>query len=215
MKVELWDIKKVTPYDNNVKNHTDAQVGKIAESIKKFGWDQPIVVDKEGVIIKGHGRRLAALSMKMKEVPVLVRDDLNEDEVKAARLADNRVAIGDIDTDKLQKEISAINIELGGIFDEKELDFMNADLAELNEDGFIDDIETEIQSQEDEENQEVEENKEKEIKIDKALGFNKIKTKDERTIAFFMALVKDRYKGMETPAAFVQFAKDFVEASGD
>ena len=60
-KVESWDVEKLIPYENNVKIHDEKQVKKIAESIKRFGWDQPIVVDKDGVIIKGHGRRLAAL----------------------------------------------------------------------------------------------------------------------------------------------------------
>ncbi|MFH3639762.1 ParB/Srx family N-terminal domain-containing protein, partial [Acinetobacter baumannii] len=81
-------VDDVKPYELNAKIHSEEQVAKIAESIARFGWDQPIVVDKNGVIIKGHGRRLAAIKLGLIEVPVLVRDDLNEEQVKAARLAD-------------------------------------------------------------------------------------------------------------------------------
>ena len=121
MKVQVWPIEKLKPYENNVKIHDEKQVGKIAESIKRFGWDQPIVVDKDGIIIKGHGRTLAAKSLGLKEVPVLVRDDLTPDQVNAARIADNRVAMGDIDTEGLQRELQLIDLDLSGIFDAKEL----------------------------------------------------------------------------------------------
>ncbi len=88
LKIQMWIVDDVKPYELNAKIHSEEQVAKIAESIARFGWDQPIVVDKNGVIIKGHGRRLAAIKLGLIEVPVLVRDDLNEEQVKAARLAD-------------------------------------------------------------------------------------------------------------------------------
>ena len=138
LKIQMWIIDDVKPYELNAKIHSEEQVAKIAESIARFGWDQPIVVDKNGVIIKGHGRRLAAIKLGLIEVPVLVRDDLNEEQVKAARLADNRVAIGDIDADLLKLELQSINIEfLEEIFDSKELEFMQADLSEMNVDVIV------------------------------------------------------------------------------
>lgn len=88
LKIQMWIVDDVKPYELNAKIHSEEQVAKIAESIARFGWDRPIVVDKNGVIIKGHGRRLAAIKLGLIEVPVLVRDDLNEEQVKAARLAD-------------------------------------------------------------------------------------------------------------------------------
>ncbi|HBC3632750.1 ParB/Srx family N-terminal domain-containing protein, partial [Acinetobacter baumannii] len=124
--IQQWNVDEVKPYELNAKIHDKAQVERIAQSIKEFGWDQPIVVDKEGVIIKGHGRREAALLLGLKVVPVLVRSDLDEHQVRAARLADNRVAIGDIDTDLLQKELQTLNFDLEGIFDKKELNFVVA-----------------------------------------------------------------------------------------
>lgn len=89
----------------------------------------PIVVDGNGVIIKGHGRRLAALQIGLKKVPVIVRDDLSEEAVRAARLADNRVAISGLDNEILRKELSSLEFSLDNIFDKKELTFVTADLA--------------------------------------------------------------------------------------
>ena len=71
MKVENWDIGKIKPYDKNPRNNDNA-VEATANSIKKFGWQQPIVVDKNGVIIVGHTRLKAAKKLKLKQVPVTV-----------------------------------------------------------------------------------------------------------------------------------------------
>jgi len=75
MKVQLWSVDKVFPYQRNPRRNEDA-VEKVAASIKEFGFKQPIVVDKESVVIVGHTRLLAALRLGMKEVPVLVAADL-------------------------------------------------------------------------------------------------------------------------------------------
>jgi hypothetical protein len=140
LKMEMWDTATLIPYDNNVKKHDLTQVAKIATSIQKSGWDQPIVVDRNGVIIKGHGRRLAALELGIKRVPVIVRSDLTDEQVKVARLADNRVAMSDYDPEMLRLELSSLEESMTGIFDDKELDFMNADLGAMNVGAFVDDM---------------------------------------------------------------------------
>ena len=106
--VEVWEIGDVHPYASNAKEHPDEQVEKIRSSIKNYGWDQPIVVDAEGEIIKGHGRRLAAKSLGLERVPVIVRDDLTEGEKKAARIADNKTAESDWDEQTLAAEFEAL-----------------------------------------------------------------------------------------------------------
>lgn len=92
MKIEYWKPQDLTPYFRNTKDHPTEQVDKIAASIAEFKFDQPIVVDESGVIIKGHGRREAALRLKLEKVPVIVRDDLSEAQKKASRIADNKTA---------------------------------------------------------------------------------------------------------------------------
>ena len=89
MKIEMWPVERVVPYEKNPRLNDEA-VPAVAASIKKFGWRQPIVVDAVGVIIIGHTRRKAALSLGLAEVPVHVATDLSVAAVKALRLADNK-----------------------------------------------------------------------------------------------------------------------------
>lgn len=91
MKIDFAPIDSITPYEKNAKEHTDEQVALLAMNIKEFGFDQPIVVDKDGVIIKGHGRLMAAKLLEMKNVPVVRALELTPAQVKAARLADNQI----------------------------------------------------------------------------------------------------------------------------
>lgn len=107
-ELEWRDIESITPYVNNIKKHPTEQIDKIAGAIAEFGFDQPIVVDGDGVIIKGHGRREAALRLGLKKVPVIVRTDLTPAQVKAARIADNKVAESDWDIDALKLEFDAL-----------------------------------------------------------------------------------------------------------
>jgi len=90
MEIENWPIDKPVPYARNARIRSSAAVTKVAASLKEFGWQQPIVVDGEGVIVVGHTRLLAAQRLGMDHVPVVVADDLTEAQVKAYRLADNR-----------------------------------------------------------------------------------------------------------------------------
>lgn len=110
--VEWRDVTSITPYIQNTKKHPTEQIDRLAGSIAEFGWDQPIVVDGDGVIIKGHGRREAALRLGLKEVPVVVRTDLSPAQVKAARIADNKVAESEWDVGALTLELQDLDGEL-------------------------------------------------------------------------------------------------------
>lgn len=77
MKVVTYQIADVKPYENNPRNN-DSAVDAVAASIREFGWQQPIVVDKDGVIIAGHTRYKAARKLGLAEVPVVVADKLTE-----------------------------------------------------------------------------------------------------------------------------------------
>ena len=135
-KIELWAIGDIKPYDKNAKIHTENQIDSLVSVIRTQGWDVPIVVDKDGVVIKGHGRRLAALRMGLKEVPVIVRRDMSESEVKAARLSDNRVAMGDFDVEAIKDELESLRgdgFDLGNMgFDDKELQMMLGDFDAMD-----------------------------------------------------------------------------------
>lgn len=90
MEIQIWKIERVKPYSRNARVIPDSAVAKVATSIREYGWQQPIVVDRKGVIIAGHVRRLAAIKLELQEVPVLVAKGLSPAQVKAYRLMDNR-----------------------------------------------------------------------------------------------------------------------------
>ena len=106
------NIEDVKPYKNNPRNN-DGAVEATANSIKEFGWQQPIVVDKDNVIIVGHTRLRAAKRLGLKQVPIVVADNLSDDQVKAYRLADNKTGeLADWDLAKLDIEIPDIDLDL-------------------------------------------------------------------------------------------------------
>jgi ParB-like chromosome segregation protein Spo0J len=90
MKVELWPVEKLRPYGRNPRKVGAAAIDKVAASIEKFGFRQPLVCDPHNVIIVGHTRFLAAKKLGLRQVPVTVADDLSPAACKAYRIADNR-----------------------------------------------------------------------------------------------------------------------------
>ena len=89
MKIEQWHIEDIIPYENNPRIN-DHAVDKTAMSIEQYGWQQPIVVDADGVIIAGHTRLKAAVKLGITKCPVVVAGKLNPVQVKAYRIADNK-----------------------------------------------------------------------------------------------------------------------------
>ena len=110
MNIEWMKPGDLVPYPANAKLHPQAQVEHIANSIKAFGWQQPIVVDAENVVIIGHGRLLAAKQLMLDTVPVVRATDLTEDQVNALRLADNKTNESEWDFGKLEEELVALDI---------------------------------------------------------------------------------------------------------
>ena len=109
MQIIIKGIGKIQPYENNPRNNDNA-VDAVAASIREFGWQQPIVVDKDGVIIAGHTRYKAAKKLGLAEVPVVVADKLTEEQIKAYRLADNKSGeLAEWDSAALEEELAAIS----------------------------------------------------------------------------------------------------------
>lgn len=92
-KAMMLDIGKIIPYERNARTHPEKQITLLAQLIKKYGADQPIVVDENNIILKGHGRRLAAIEAGIKTFPVVRHIGLSEKDKKAIRIADNQVAL--------------------------------------------------------------------------------------------------------------------------
>lgn len=91
MKIDYIDPSKLIPYEFNNRRHDEAQIDRIANSIKEFGFTQPLVIDESNIILVGHGRWIAAQKLKLDKVPVLIKSDLTETQKKAYRILDNKL----------------------------------------------------------------------------------------------------------------------------
>jgi len=138
MKIKTVKIEEAIPYVRNPRQNK-AAIAKVSASLKEFGWQQPIVVDKDMVVIAGHTRLEAARTLGMDKVPVQIAEDLTDAQVKAYRIADNRVSQeAEWDLDLLRLELSDLDnldydLLLTG-FDDDELNGMLTEAVE----GFTD-----------------------------------------------------------------------------
>ena len=108
MEIVEVDIRDLKPYENNPRKNDEA-VDYVAKSIKEFGFKVPIIIDKNNVVVTGHTRLKAGKKLGLKEVPTIMADDLTEEQIKAFRLADNKVSeFATWDFDKLDLELDDI-----------------------------------------------------------------------------------------------------------
>lgn len=133
-QIVMKSLDEIRPYENNPRRNDDA-VDKVAESIKEFGFKQPIVIDKDGVIVCGHTRYKAAQKLQLRGVPCIMADDLTPEQIKAYRLADNKTA------ELSGWDFPALEEELADILDIDMSDFgFNTD-NDINIDDFFEDKE--------------------------------------------------------------------------
>lgn len=213
--VSLIAVADLKPYENNAKKHSDDQIEKLSALINKYGWTSPIVVDKDLVIIAGHGRRLAALNLGLERVPVIVRDDLTKDEANALRLADNRVASTEYDLELEQAEL-ALLAEVEGIdlsmlgYSEHELNFATSDLIEMDDTIFVQDVGTAVEKQKTENEQKTKEVDDIAAPVADALGFKRVTISESRTIRDLMSRMEAR-TGLKGVDAFITFISDAMD----
>lgn len=110
MNIKNMLVKDLIPYERNTKKHDKTQINNVAESIKQYGFVQPIVIDKDNVVVIGHCRLLAAKQLKMKEVPCVCVEDLTEEQVKALRIVDNKNNESEWDLDILPDELADLDL---------------------------------------------------------------------------------------------------------
>ncbi len=128
MEIINKKISELKPYEQNPRNNDEA-VEYVANSIKEFGFRVPIIVDKDNVIIAGHTRYKASKKLGLKEVPCIVADDLTEEQIKAFRIADNKLG------EKAGWDFDKLKLELEGIdFDMTDFGFGEFELSMLTED---------------------------------------------------------------------------------
>lgn len=127
MEIEWRDVDDVIPYPNNPRIN-DGAVRGVADSIQAFGWQQPIVVDAQGVVIAGHTRLKAAKRLGLAQVPVTVAKGLTADEAAAYRLADNKSGErATWDKDALSLELRGLELDMSPWFGQQDLSFATHD----------------------------------------------------------------------------------------
>lgn len=144
MNIEYIPLDELTPYVRNAKTHPDEQIKHIANSLIKFGWKQPIVIDAEYTVVVGHGRLLAAKKLNADGVegfdkaPCIIADDLSDEEIKAYRLADNKLnespwdfALQEVELSEIEElDMKDFGFEEVSSFDVSALDDLFADAPE-------------------------------------------------------------------------------------
>ena len=138
MKTIRKQLAEITPYANNAKKHSRQQINNVAESIKQYGFVQPIVIDRNGVIVIGHCRALAAQKLGMAEVPCICVDDLTPEQVNALRLVDNKSNESDWDFDLLKDELPELDLSAfdfdWGLPEDQTEDVIEDEAPEVDED---------------------------------------------------------------------------------
>lgn len=135
MEIINKKIDEIIPYENNPRFNDDA-VEYVAKSIKEFGFKVPMVIDKDGVIVAGHTRYKAALELGLEEVPCVIADDLTDDQIKAFRLADNKVSEkAQWDFELLEEELDLIDLDMEDYGFEK-IDIDWAKIDDISEENY-------------------------------------------------------------------------------
>ena len=136
LRIKYVPIGDVHPYEDNPRRN-DGAVEALANSLREFGWKQPIVVDADGTIVVGHTRYKAALALEMTDVPVVVASDLTPEQCAAYRLADNRVGeLAEWDMDLLAQELDGLtDLDMSAFgFESGSFDFLAGDDRPTNAD---------------------------------------------------------------------------------
>lgn len=139
MDIEELAVEDLHPYEKNAKKHPEEQVERIAASLHEFGWQQPIVVDQNNVVIIGHGRLQAAQKLGMATVPCLRAENLTQSQIRALRLADNKTAESEWDMDLLNDDLSDLDFDMTQFGFDFSADDDSADDSDEDDDTVVDD----------------------------------------------------------------------------
>lgn len=130
LNIKYMNIRDLKPYKKNAKKHSKEQVEQIANSIKEFGFTQPVIIDKHNSVVAGHGRILGAKKAGLKQVPTVCLEELTEEQIKAYRLVDNKLNESEWDYDLLDTELGilaeSIDMDMSMFGFDENIDLTNA-----------------------------------------------------------------------------------------
>ena len=136
LNIKYMNIRDLKPYKKNAKKHNKEQVEQIANSIKEYGFTQPVIIDKNNSVVAGHGRILGAKKAGLKQVPTVCLEELTEEQIKAYRLVDNKL-------NESEWDYSLLDEELENLTEDINMDLFGFDLAEEIEQEEVEKVEFE------------------------------------------------------------------------
>lgn len=192
--VESWDVEKVLPYPENHKVHKPEQVAALAKSIADQGLNDPITVDKDGVIISGHGRLEAVKKLGWKKVAVRWLKMLTKEQADKLRIAANKTASTEYDFDVLQRELSRLadageDLTTMG-FDDRELEMLIGDMS-IDTDAITKDLDSAVDKFSKETKEAAGKAAEEDVSTGKAFGFTKVTPAFAKVIKRFMGAISE------------------------
>lgn len=209
LPTQMWDIGDVKPYERNTKVHSKAHIEKLKKSIEADGLFDALIVDMDGVLIAGHGRFEALVSLGHTKVPVKHAAHLSKDQADAARIAHNKTASTEYDSDFMAEEIRRLqhstDVDLGALgFEEGELEFLIEDLGDMNVDAISLDLDADIDEQEEETAAKVAATDASSEKVAKIFGFNSVPIASVKHVRRFLADIEAE-TGLKGEEAFVEW----------
>lgn len=183
MEIKMMNVEDLIPYINNPR-HNENAIDKVASSIKEFGFKVPIVIDKDKVVVTGHTRLLASKKLGLEQVPCVVADDLSKAQIKAFRLADNKVS-----------EFSTWDMELLKV-ELEELEELNFEVSDLGFE-FMSIDQLDIPTFDDFDDEEEDEEEEEETSSEGIIQYNIIfnNKEEQETWHEFIKFLRENYEG--------------------
>jgi len=220
--IQTLKIDTLKPYRYNSKKHTEDGIKKLMQSISQYGLVNPITVDKDMIIIGGHGRVEACKRLGWTVIQVQIRDDLSKKGANQLRISENRVTSTEYDSEKAKLELEELNlgdltelqdIEIEGLgFEKIEIEKLFDDYTEMDNSALTEDLDSDIDEQTKKGIEDIEKMDNKAVNVGVALGFKMVPISSSRHIAKFIASLQDEYNA-PADEAFVQFIKEMNEAA--
>jgi len=213
LPIEYWAARDIQTYEKNNKVHSKEHVDTLKKSIEQFGLMDPIIVDVDGVIIAGHGRFAALQELgQIEKIPVRHAKGLTKNQADAARIAHNKTASTEYDTEATLEEIARLaqfDFDMSALgISEKELEVATLDVGEMDLGALSDNLDADIDAQESSNRDKIEAAAAGETPIAKVIGFKAIPVKDEKTFRAFIARI-ERQTGQTGYAAWLSFVEDY------
>jgi ParB-like chromosome segregation protein Spo0J len=209
LPTQMWSIADVKPYERNNKVHSKAHIEKLKKSIAADGLFDALIVDMEGVIIAGHGRFEALVALGQLTVPVKHAKHLTKDQADAARIAHNKTASTEYDSDLMAEEIRRLaasnEVDITALgFEDGELDFLIDDLGNMNDAAISIDLDGDLADQDEETAAKVAATDASSEKVAKIFGFNSVPIATVKHVRRFLADIEAE-TGLKGEEAFVQW----------